>query len=299
MRLIRMIGRDIRDAVKSVFRNFSLSTASISCITITLVLVSLAIILSYNVNNITTIIKQDFTIVAFMNNKADQEMINEVEYNIREHPNIVEYEFQSKTDIAKAMMEADETFRNIMERWDEEENPLKDVFLIKVEVVEKMTETAKDVEQFSNVSSVSYGGSYVEKFLSVFKIIEKLLLGAVIIFVIVTAFLINNTIKLTISARKNEIEIMRLVGASNFNIQLPFIVEGLFLGVLGSIIPIILAIYGYSVFYLNFDGFIYSPFMKLVKPEPFIYSLSLILLGIGILVGMSGSFRAVRKYLKI
>ncbi|MDD4298718.1 MAG: permease-like cell division protein FtsX [Bacilli bacterium] len=299
MRLIRMIGRDIRDALKSVFRNFSLSMASISCITITLILVSLAIILSYNVNNITVIIKKDFTIVTFLDNKIDQEGINEIEYSIREHPNIAEYKFQSKADIAVSMMEADEIFKSIMQRWDEDENPLKDIFLIKVKDVEKITETAKEIEQLNNVSVVSYGEGIVEQFLSMFKIVEKALLGAVALFVVVTAFLINNTIKLTITARSREIEIMRLVGASNFNIQLPFIVEGLFLGVLGAIIPIILTIYGYNALYINFDGYFYSPFMRLVQPEPYIYILSLILLGIGILVGMFGSFRAVRKYLKI
>jgi cell division transport system permease protein len=93
---------------------------------------------------------------------------------------------------------------------------------------------------------------------------------------------------------------MRLVGASNFNIELPFIVEGLFLGVLGSIIPVALTIYGYSTLYYKTGGNLFSsPFIKLVQPEPFIYLLSLVIIGIGIIVGMFGSLRAVRKYLKI
>lgn len=299
MRLIRMIGRDIRDAVKSVFRNFSLSMASISCITITLILVGLAAISSYNVDNFTKLIQQDFTIIVFLEKNITDDELTEVEYNIKENTDILEYEFQSKTDIASSMMGTSDIFKNIMQEWDEEDNPLKDTFLIKVKDVTNITKTAKSIEKLDNVSLVRYGEGIVENFLSVFGIVEKVLIAIVILFVVVTAFLISNTIKLTIFSRRKEIEIMRLVGASNFNIELPFIVEGLFLGILGAILPIALVIYGYSSLYVNTGGQMFSPFIKLVQPEPFIYIISLGLLGIGILVGMFGSFRAVRKYLKI
>lgn len=299
MKLFRMIGRDIRDAVKSVFRNFSLSMASISCITITLVLVGLAIISSYNVDNITKLIEKDFTIVVFLEKDVTDKQTRDLEDKIKKYKNIAEYEFQSKKDIANSMMETSEVFKNIMKEWKDDENPLKDTFLIKVENVDQITETAKYIENLDNVSIVRYGEGFVENFLSVFKIIEKILISVVVLFVIVTAFLISNTIKLAIHSRHTEIGIMRLVGSSNFNIQLPFIVEGLFLGLLGAIIPVIIVIYGYTGLYTKFSGQLFSPFIRLVQPQPFIYIVSLIIVGIGILVGMFGSFRAVRKHLKI
>ena len=92
---------------------------------------------------------------------------------------------------------------------------------------------------------------------------------------------------------------MRLVGASNINIKLPFMIEGLFLGLLGSIIPITVTIYGYSILYKSVDMKNISPFLQLVSPTPFIYIVSLVLLGIGVIVGMFGSANSVRKYLKI
>ncbi len=299
MKFIRMIGRDIRDAIKSVFRNFSLSMASISCITITLLLVSLAIVSSYNVDNFTKLISRDFTIVVFVNQDITEEELTEVEYNIKENSNVSEYKFQSKEDIAASMMETSDTFKNIMGQWDETENPLKDTFLIKVKNIEEITETAIVIEKLDNVSLVRYGEGIVENFLSVFKIIEKVLVAIVILFIFVTAFLISNTIKLTIFSRRREIEIMRLVGASNFNIELPFIVEGLFIGMFGAIIPIILTIYGYIALFTQFDGQLFSPFVRLVQPNPFVYIVSLIILSIGIIVGMFGSLSAVRKHLKI
>ena len=93
---------------------------------------------------------------------------------------------------------------------------------------------------------------------------------------------------------------MRLVGASNIAIKIPFVIEGLFIGILGSVIPIILSVYGYISLYNHFGGKLFgSSIAKLVSPTPFIYYTALILLLIGILVGMFGSYRAVRKYLKI
>lgn len=299
MRLIRMIGRDIRDAVKSVFRNFSLSMASISCITITLVLVALALVSSYNVENITKIIQKDFTIVVFLDNDITDNEKTKFENTIKENKNISEYKFESKTEVADSMMKTSEIFKNIMQNWTDQTNPLKDTYLIKVKDVQTITETAKAIEKMDNVSLVKYGEGIVDNFLSIFKVVEKVLIAVVILFVVVTAFLITNTIKLTIFSRRREIEIMRLVGASNFNIELPFIVEGLFLGILGAIIPIGLVIYGYSSLYMHFKGQLFSPFIRLVQPEPFIYVISLGLVVLGILVGMFGSFRAVRKYLKI
>ena len=139
----------------------------------------------------------------------------------------------------------------------------------------------------------------VEQLVTVFDTIRKGTVGIVIALIIVTAFLIANTIKITIMSRKREIEIMRLVGASNINIKLPFIFEGLFLGIFGSIIPIIITIYGYSALYNHFDGKIFSDFIKLIAPTPFVYFISILLVAIGIIVGMFGSSRAVKKYLKI
>ena len=93
---------------------------------------------------------------------------------------------------------------------------------------------------------------------------------------------------------------MRLVGASNISIKIPFILEGLFIGILGSIAPIAITIFGYSSLFDFFGGELFgSALASLVTPLPFVYYVSAVLIGIGIIVGMIGSYLAVRKYLKI
>ena len=299
MKPFRLLGRSIRDAFKSVFRNFSLSLASISCITITLLIVSISMVLSYNIENIATLIKKDFSIVVFVENDATEVEVKNIEKEIKKLDNVNTYTYENKKDVAESWKKSSDTFKAIIESWDEEENPLADTFSIKVKDVEKINETANQIKKISKVSLVRYGEGIVEQLLSVLKVIEKFLIGVVVALMLVTVFLVSNTIKITIFSRRKEIEIMRLVGASNINIKMPFVIEGLFLGFLGSIIPILVTIYGYNALYHYVNLESVSPFLKLVTPSPFIYIVSLVLLAIGTIVGMFGSGGSVRKYLKI
>lgn len=301
MKLFRMFGRNIRDAFKSVARNFSLSIASISCISITLIVVGLALILSFNVNNFSKIIKNDVTIVVFLKSDTSKEDFEgRIKNKIEHFENIIKpIELKSKEQAKREMMEEDEVFKATMETWPDEDNPLKDSYLIKVEDVEHIKETVNKIKSIEEVEVVDYGEEMVAQLIEAFKLVEKITVVIVAILMVVTIFLIVNTIKLTIFSRKREISIMRLVGASNMTIKIPFVIEGMLIGLLGSIIPIGIVMYGYSVFYDKFDGQIFSPLIKLISPEPFIFVISGIVAMIGILVGMLGSSRAVRKYLKV
>ncbi|CCY79106.1 cell division protein [Mycoplasma sp. CAG:877] len=299
MKLFRMLGRSIRDAFKSVIRNFSLSLASISCITITLIIVAIAIMASFNINNFTTEIEKDLTIVVFLDRDATEEDIKDVKTNIEKISNVEKITYISKAEVKKEMQQESEVLDKVLDGYSEGESPLKDTYQVKVKNIEQIKDTADRIKKINSVSVVRYGEGMVEKLVSAFDSVKKVTYGVVIALVVVTVFLIVNTIKLTISARRREIGIMRLVGASNFTIKTPFIVEGMILGLLGSIIPIIFTTYGYMAFYKHFDGYLFSKLIVLIKPEPFIYTTSLMVVIIGILVGMIGSASAVKKYLKI
>lgn len=299
MKVLRMLGRSIRDAFKGVFRNFSLSIASISCITITLLIVGVSMVLSYNAENVATLIKKDFSVVVFVENDATSEEIAYVKDYIENMENVDTYEYETKQEIAEGMKESSAIFKVIIDSWDEDENPFTDTFSIKVKDLTKISETAEELSDLNKVELVKYGEGIVEQLLVILDTVGNFLVGIVVALVLVTIFLVSNTIKLTIFSRRKEIEIMRLVGASNFNIKLPFMIEGLFLGILGSVIPIVLTIYGYNTLFEYMSLNEISPFLKLVSPTPFIYLISLILLGIGTIVGMFGSAGSVRKYLKV
>ena len=299
MKFFRMLRRSIRDAFKSVFRNFSLSLASISCITITLIIVAVSIVVTFNVQNFTKEMEKDLTIVIFLDSDTTEEEITEIREKLEKMSNIESMTYQSKSAIKEEMSKENVIFNEVMSSWDDEDNPLKDTFQVKVKVVERISNTAKNIEKIDKVSSVKYGEGMVDNLIEAFEAAQNVSYGMVIALILVTVFLIINTIKLTIFSRKREISIMRLVGASNFTIKTPFIIEGMILGILGAIIPILIVCFGYIALYNHFDGYLYSKMITLIEPEPFIYMVSGIVLVIGIIVGMIGSSSAVRKYLKV
>lgn len=299
MQYVRIFGRSIRDAFKGVFRNLSLSMASILCTTITLIVVAISIVLTYNINNFTKLIESDMSIVVFLKKDISKEEVTTVENKIKEVDNVVSCTYKSKADILKEMMETDSSLSSILSQYNDENNPLLSTFIVKVEDLKHIDDVAKKIEIYDEVEYVKYGENAISELINIFDIIRKGSIMIVVALVLVTAFLISNTIKIAIIARKKEIEIMRLVGASNLNIKIPFIFEGLIIGILGSIIPILVTSYGYSAIYNNFNGQLFSPILKLIRPVPFVYYVSLALLIVGALVGMIGSYRASRKYLKI
>lgn len=301
MKVLRMLGHCIRDAFKSVFRNFSLSLASISCIAITLIIVAVSIVASFNVDNFTEEIERDLTIVVFVENDATEEEVENVRKEIESISDINKKEivFKNKNQVKEDISSESDVFKTIMEDWKEEDNPLKDTFQVKVKNASKIGKVAEKIKGIEKVSVVRYGEGIVEKLVSTFNTIRKITYIAVVALVIVTIFLIVNTIKLTIFSRKREIGIMRLVGASNFTIKTPFIIEGMILGMIGSLVPIALIIFGYPALYDKLDGYVFSKLIQMIPKTPFIYTASLIVLVIGIIVGMIGSSSAVRKYLKV
>src|SRR5699024_4840172 len=117
--------------------------------------------------------------------------------------------------------------------------------------------------------------------------------------VLTAVFLISNTIKITIIARSTEISIQKLVGATNGFIRWPFFVEGLLLGVLGSILPIVLILFGYHYVYNNVANEINIAFVELLPFSPFAWQLAAIVLLIGATIGVWGSVMSVRKFLKV
>ena len=299
MKKIRIFFHSIEEAFKSVFRNASLSIASISCIAITLILVAVSVILSYNVNSFTSDIEKDVTIVAFLDKKITEEGINRINTEINNLNNIQSIEFESKQQLIDEMKKENADLENILSQYTEETNPLQDTFLIKVENIETIGETASEIESIEGVSIVKYGEGMVEDLVNVFDVVKNITYIVVIGLVLVTAFLISNTIKITIQTRKRQIEIMRLVGASNAFIKIPFFFEGLLLGALGSIIPIIACCYGYMYIYERFNGQLFTPIIKLVNPDLIIANIIIFVIAIGVIVGALGSYRAVRRYLKI
>lgn len=304
MKAIRIFFRNVGSALKSISRNISLSAASVICTTITLLIVGIVMIISFNINSFTKDIGSTLSIFVYLDKDISNEEVDTVKSKILELKNIKSDEiiFKDKEKLREetlAKTDKNSALYALVNNWTTETNPLKPEFVLTIKDVEELPATADKLRTIPKVESVQYNEDVVVKVIPVFRVVEKVTWSIIGGLIIVTIFLICNTIKLTIFARKSEIEIMRLVGTSNFVIKLPFVIEGLFLGMIGSIIPIVSVIWGYIISYDKLDHHFFTNLITMLDPMPFTIYVSLALLALGALIGMIGSYHTVRKYLKI
>lgn len=303
MKIFRYIGYSIRDAFKSVKRNFFLTIASISCVSITLLVVAFALIASFNLRKISNKIEEDVTILTYLKLGVSSDEILNFEEKLRSNKDIApDWIKITPSDVKKSIIEKndDEVLSNIFKTITNEEEIFRYTYKIRLNKIEKLDTIAKELKDNASVDQVKYDDKTINKIVSVLNVVTNGAFIVVIVLLLINVFLIINTIKLTINTRKRELQIMRVVGASNISIKLPFMVEGLIIGFLGSILPVIATIFAYKLFYEKLeDGHVISPIFEFIAPFPFVYFVSMILILTGSLVGMVGSGRATRKYLKI
>ena len=149
MKLFRSLKRYFRDAAKSVVRNFSLSLASISCITITLIVVAISIVLSYNVEAMTKHVSSNISIVVFIDGKASEDDVKQVESDIKRIDNVDSITFKSKKEYAEETKNLDERFSLIVDSWTDETIPLLDSYEVKVKNIDDISKTASEIKKNS------------------------------------------------------------------------------------------------------------------------------------------------------
>lgn len=290
--------RHIREGVKSILRNGWMSVAAIGAVIVTLILVGVFIAVIFNINHMTKQIEEDVEVKVLIELTADQNEIIELGEEIESIPKVDTVTFSSKEE------ELDELIEDMGEQGDfwgmfEQDNPLSHAYVIKAKDPHDTEEIASELETYPHISKVLYGESFVPLLFKFTKYARTIGTALVIALVLTAVFLISNTIKLTIMARSREIGIMKLVGATNGFIRWPFFIEGFILGVVGSIIPIVLISTLYQFVSENVSGKTDYEFVQFLPPNPFLWQLSAVIVGIGIFIGVWGSVMSVRKFLKV
>ncbi|MDQ0161953.1 permease-like cell division protein FtsX [Aeribacillus alveayuensis] len=296
--MINTLGRHLRESIKSLARNTWMTFASVSAVMVTLLLVGTFLVIMFNLNNIAKNIENDVEIRVLIDVTANQDQRDQLKKKLESLPQVESVTFSSKDEelenLISSFGEEGEAFKLF-----EQENPLNDVFVIKTKNPEDTPATAQKIEKFDHVSDVRYAEETVERLFKVVNIGRNVGIVLIIGLVFTAMFLISNTIKVTIFARRREIEIMKLVGATNWFIRWPFFLEGLFLGVSGSIIPIIILIIIYKRFVEWANPYVQGSFIELLPLNPFLFQVSAILIFLGAFIGIWGSLMSVRKFLKV
>ena len=296
---ISTFGRHVRESLKSLGRNGWMTFASISAVTVSLLLVGVFGIIMMNLNKFATDIENDVEIRVHIDIIADANEAKAVEdtlmMQIQNMPDVSEVVYSSKEDELKILI------KNYGEEFSlyEQNNPLHSVLYVKAKNPQQTASVAKAIEKLENVHEVKYGEGKVEKLFNVLNTGRNVGLVLIIGLLFTAMFLISNTIRITIVARRDEIEIMRLVGATNSFIRTPFVLEGMFLGLIGAIIPIVIISTLYSKLYDALFDKLQGELLQLVEVGHLLVNINVLLIILGMFIGIWGSFMSVRKFLKI
>lgn len=294
----RTIGRHARESLKSITRNGWMTFASVSAVTVTLILVGVFFVIMMNLNRVAQTIEQDVEIRVHIDVAANKQDVQNLQHQIKALPEVKTVKYSSKKDELKNLIDSLGSEGKAFKLF-EQDNPLNDVFIVKTKNPTDTMKAAKKIEKMNYAAKVKYGQGQVEKLFKFINASRNVGIVLIIGLLFTAVFLISNTIKITIIARRREIKIMRLVGATNSFIRWPFLLEGLWLGIVGSILPIILISIAYYNAYDYIAPRLKGNFIQILPYEPFIYQVSALLVVMGALIGVWGSVMSVRKFLRI
>lgn len=294
-----MISRSIKEGFRGVGRHFSTAIGSAGAVTFTLLIISVFLILSFNVQNFTRNIETSLDIYAGVDyDYEDQE--TSLQKEIEKISGVKSVSFSSKDDEFDYYIDSfsDNETKEAFEPF-RDDNPMHDAFYIETETGDDIEAVASALNYIEGLVDISYGGQSTINLVSALSTIRFIGFVVVGVLSLIAIFSIQNTIKLAIYARQDEITIMRNVGATNSFVRTPFVMEGAIIGVLGSIIPIGASVASYYYLFKRTGGTVISNMFHLLTPMPYLLYLAGALLALGILVGLIGSYVSVTRYLKV
>ncbi|OEF97825.1 permease-like cell division protein FtsX [Desulfuribacillus alkaliarsenatis] len=293
---ISTMGRHIREGFKNLSRNSWMTSASVGAVAVSLFILGVFMLLTMNVNYMAERLEEQVEIRVFINENATEYEVEAVDARLRSMVEVKEITFITKEEGLEILRQDLGEDASVLDGL-EEDNPLRDAFYVKSFDPRQIGELAAKISNVPNVAEVKYGRDTVEALFDVTSIIRNVGLVFSLGLAFTSLFLIANTIRLTIYARRREIEIMKLCGATNWFIRWPFFLEGMIMGLIGSIIPIIILSLGYLHILDRYSSPIF--FLELMPFFPFMINLAIALVSTGVLIGIVGSLMSVRRFLKV
>lgn len=274
-----------------------MTVTSISSLALMLFFVGITILLLLNLNHMTTKVEQNVELHVYLKNTSPHELKN-IKKTIRSYKNVTSVKFISKNQGLKSFMKnlGDEggAFQAL-----KKDNPLNDELIVKTKQPQNVISVAKKIENLKRVEKVDYAKNVVGPLVATTKLARLVGTIFIICLALIAAHSVTNTIKITVMARKEEIQLRKLIGATNNFIRFPFFIEGSFIGLLGAAIAAILNIIVYYFVYSYVNRYMDISFIQLISPFPLIPIYSLMLLIFGIFIGIWGAISSLRRLLKV
>lgn len=297
-----------RDALFSMTRNGVMTLASMLSVAVSLLVLAVVLLLAVNLEYMAATAEQQVEVTAYLctarreEAKCNQQDLTPAQTEaivkqIRQMPNVKEARFVSRHEALEELKRTDPSQRELLAGYEGEQNPLSDEVHIQVVEVEQVGAVADAVLRLSGVAKVVYGQEWVPRLLAFTNAIRIGGAGLVLLLAFATVLTLSNTIRLSVYARRREISIMKLVGATNWYIRRPFMIEGVFMGLIGAAIATASTGYGYVKLIPRIQQSV--PFLPVIQPGEILMDVTLGLLVLGAALGGIGSLLSLRRFLKV
>lgn len=287
----------VKESFKSLKRNRTLSIASSLTVAATLFILGIFLLTILNVNQGVKGIESTVEVQVYLNDNISIPDKDAIEAKINSVDGIDSVTYETKAQSLQKMKDrlgADK--KDILEGLDKR-NPFPAVYTVKVKQPQVIDSVVKSVKGMTGIYEIKDSRQFIDKVISITKTVKMVGIVVFTVLIFVSVFLIGNTIKLTVYSRRREIGIMKYIGATDWFIRWPFIIEGMVLGLIGSIVANILLYYAYKAVYLKIvSSFM---FMELIKPFYVLTTLSIEFIIAGMIIGAIGSIQAIRRFLAV
>lgn len=286
----------LKNCFVAIGRHFTLCLSSIFAIALALSLVAGVYLLGDHVQSFSSNVAGRLSIHAVLDPAImEQAQLNDIQSQIEAVDNVESLEFSSKDQELENMIEEKgEAFA----QYRGENNPLANAYFVFVKDENELESTSRQIRAISGVESVSYGGRSARDLVQVLNCVQYGAMALSVLLLFLALYMVYSAVRSSISTRMEEVAAMRTVGATNAFIRIPFVVEGVILGLLGALIPWLLVRFLYPVFYQAFEGRLFISSLALMAPDLIYSRMAWLLFGSGGLCGLLASFLAATRFLK-
>lgn len=293
---IRTMEYFIKEAIYSLKRNGLMSFASVTTVALSLLILGLFLVMVLNLNNMASALESQVQISVYLQDGLSDFEMREVGTRITKLPGVVQVNFISKEDAMKRFKERLGEQQSLLNALGDA-NPLPNAFEVKVDRTDRVKTAAQAMMQLKGVENAKYGQEVIEQLFALTKMVRIFGLVIIVFLALAALFIISNTIRITVFARRKEIGIMKYVGATDWFIRWPFLLEGMMLGFGGALLAVLFLNETYGV--LIHQVYESLAFLPLIPQYPFITHISVVLLVAGTVIGALGSTISLRRFMKV
>lgn len=293
---VRTIEYYIREVFISLRRNNWMSVASIGTVAVSLFIFGMFLMMVMNMNKLAENMESQVQINVYLLDKVDREQARDIEKDLKEIEGVESVGFVTKDEAMERFKDRLGDQKTLLDALDET-NPLPDSFEVTVTNPDLVKTAAEKMEKLDGVECAKYGQDVMEHLFEITRLLRIFGFTLMLVLAFATLFIISNTIRLTVFARRKEIAIMKYVGATDWFIRWPFVMEGMVLGLFGSIIAAMVL----RTAYIAMAEKVYDTlaFFPLIPEQPFLTYITIVVVISGMVVGAIGSAVSIKKFLKV